>query len=339
MSRLLGTSDRKNLLIGGDFGTNPWQRGATFNIGTSGSNVLTADCWSVFRGSFVDGVTITANWSTALLTNYLKLQRNSGNTTTNAVYLAQCTEILDSINYRGKWATLSFYAFVGSNFSGGTIDTQIVSVTNTTSGEISTWAGSPSGSQYFSKTFTPPTANTWQKFSHTFLVPTDMEHFKVLLGWTPTGTAGAADSLNIALIQLEVGQQASDFEHLSSATVLDQCLRRYEKSDFTPGTLSFVGFEGWKSLVAIPAYQPWDLYRSVSFKKTKRTTPTVTLYSGNGLDINAVTNSTVGYPKTGASAFLIGPEGFSRIRFDTTGSVAISFDDQLAFKWTASADI
>jgi hypothetical protein len=47
----------------------------------------------------------------------------------------------------------------------------------------------------------------------------------VLLSFTPTGTAGADDSIYINGVQLEIGGSASPFEHIDAQVALEICQR------------------------------------------------------------------------------------------------------------------
>ena len=79
---------------------------------------------------------------------------------------------------------------------------------------------------------TPTVVNTTQaltttmtRYSFTGTVPTGCTQLGLLLTWTPSGTAGADDSITINGIQLEIGGSPSSFEHRDIQVELDICQR------------------------------------------------------------------------------------------------------------------
>ena len=83
-----------------------------------------------------------------------------------------------------------------------------------------TWTGD---SQVVSaqQTLTP----TMTRYQFTGVVPANSTQLGVLLSFTPTGTAASDNSIVINGVQLEIGPQASPFEHLDAQVVLEVCQR------------------------------------------------------------------------------------------------------------------
>src|SRR5579883_1413028 len=227
----------RNLIDGGDFTTNPWQRGVSFT-GIAGAVTYTADRFFAVGGasssisvSQVTGVTAVSGFTQAL-----QFGRAAANANTAAISLGQVTETLDSIRCQGQTVTLSFWAQAGANWSpaNGALNVLLASGTGANQSAASLAAGAWTG--YTSLTLTPqqnlspnsspnnavltPGANiaqqittSWQRYVFTASAPANCTQLGLLFNATPVGTAGAADFVQIMGVQLEIGAQATPFEH------------------------------------------------------------------------------------------------------------------------------
>jgi hypothetical protein len=227
----------RNLIDGGDFTTNPWQRGTSFTA-IAGAVTYAADRFfavgspgSSISVSQVAGVTAVPGFTQAL-----QFGRAAANSSTAVINLGQVVETLDSIRAQGQTVTLSFWAQAGANWSptNGTLNVLLASGTGTNQSAASLVAGTWTG--YTSLALTPqqnispnssptsavltPGANIaqqittgWQRYAFTAQVPAGCTQLGVLFNATPAGTAGAADSVQIIGVQLEIGAQATPFEH------------------------------------------------------------------------------------------------------------------------------
>ena len=216
----------KNKLINSNFSV--WQRGTSF---TGTGNYFTADRWQGFRGGAVAGAT----WSrqTAALEGFqysMRVSRDSGNTALNPLFVVQSFETDVTRQFQGKKITISFWAKAGANFSAASNNLGINIVTGTGT-EASITAGFTT---QVSTALTGATLTTsWQRFTATSaaVVPTTASQFALQIGYTPVGTAGAADNFEIAGVQLEVGEVATGWS-LAGATLqgeLMACQRYYQR--------------------------------------------------------------------------------------------------------------
>jgi hypothetical protein len=231
----------RNIIDGGDFTTNPWQRGISFT-GIASTLTYTADRFfavgsagSSISVSQVTGVTVVPGFTQAL-----QFGRAAANANTAVINLGQVVETLDSIRAQGQTVTLSFWAQAGASWSpaNGALNVLLASGTGANQSAASLVAGTWTG--YSSLTLTPqqnispnsspnssPNAavltaganiaqqitTSWQRYSFTATVPAPCTQLGVLFNATPVGTAGAADSVQIMGVQLEIGAQATPFEH------------------------------------------------------------------------------------------------------------------------------
>jgi hypothetical protein len=146
--------------------------------------------------------------------------------------------------------TFSFYARKGANFSGTTVATYINTGTGTdqaaTGQNAGTWTGFTSPLN--GSTFTPTT--TWTRYS--FNATIGATATQIGLGFLTSsfsGTAGAADFVEITGLQLERGSVATTFKRSNGAggTIqgeLAACQRYYYRSTSSAGSQTSTGISG-----------------------------------------------------------------------------------------------
>jgi hypothetical protein len=271
----------KNRLING--GMDIWQRATSFtNSGTttSSASYSTADRFQAFRVGGVNGLNPSQQTSGAPsgFKYYMRLQRASGDTSTNAIYMAQSIETVNMLDMAGKSITLQFLARVGSNFSAsasGIIAT--IFYGTGTDGSIAT--GFTSQANVATTTVTGTTS--WQTFTLTGTVPSNATQLGIAIIYNPTGTAGANDYLDVVGLQLEIGSTATPFERRFYGQELTLCQRYYETSypsTVTPGTFGYVG----PAEVSARTTSNGFCFYTVPYSVQKRATPSISLYSYNG---------------------------------------------------------
>jgi hypothetical protein len=186
-----------------------WQRGTSVNTTTYG---YTADRWLGYQyGSLTVSRQATADTTNLAFIQYCaRVQRPSGQTGLNPIYLSQSLESSASIPLAGKAVTLSFYARRGSNYSSASnvLTAQIISGTGTDQNvNVGGFTGS---TQVAAPNVTLTT--TWQRFTTTGTVGATATQLGVVFTYTPVGTAGTNDYFEITGIQLEQGSTATPFQ-------------------------------------------------------------------------------------------------------------------------------
>jgi hypothetical protein len=262
----MASSFKRNALINGNMQT--WQRGTS----AAGSYpTYLADRWMNYRS--VAGSTFSRQSvnDTTNLPNFQycqRLQRDSGNTSTAAIYNSQSIETVNSIPLIGGSVTVSFYARAGANFSAASsnMNLEVVYGTGTDQNVIAGFTG-----QATSVATTKTLTTTWQRFTATGTVPSTATQLAVNLYFIPVGTAGAADYMEITGVQLEVGTKATPYEMQIYSDQLAQCQRYYRGS--TP-------------VVVNPVATP-----STIFTNSMRTSPTIT-GGGTGFTLISQTGDT-----------------------------------------------
>ena len=260
----------KNFVANGGFDF--WQRGTSF---ASPSSAYTADR---FAATPAGAISYTVSQQASFLTSSrycLRMQRNSGQTATSALFLGMGFETFDVIRMQGKTMTWSFYLKAGSNFSpsGSVLGVQLNSGTGIDQGPFVLHTG-----EVNLVSQSPTITTTGARYSYTFTVPTNATSMRWNIATTPSGTAGANDFYEIADMQLEIGSVATPFSRAggSIAGELALCQRYFQKTNNqseAPGTA--------------PSATPINATNASStlvvgippFKGIMRVAPTVTLYS------------------------------------------------------------
>ena len=223
-----GYAAGKNLVLNSDFGI--WQRGTSFTS-TNGTGFFGADRWNIY--SPTTGRTFSRqNTSPNGSSYFMRMQRDSGNTNTSALSLYYTLETAQSKPLAGKTVTLSFYARAGANFSAAsnTMYSPAVYGTGTDQNQISGFTGSASIANQGNVLTT-----SWQRFTMTGTVNAAATQVGFQLVYTPVGTAGAADYMDIADVQWEVGSEATSFQ-TATGTIegeLAACQRYYYRISST----------------------------------------------------------------------------------------------------------
>lgn len=214
----------RNTIING--GMDVWQRGSS-GVAISNGVIATAflaDRWCSYRPASGS----TQSRVTAGLDGFqyaLRMQRDSGNTSVAALYMNQSIETNTMLKLANKQVTLSFYARAGANYSasGSLFGARVVAGTGTDINII--YTGVTGGSEPVSTT--PVLTTSWQRFTATGLIPSGTTAGGVYFFFTPTGTAGTNDYVDITGVQLEQNLQPTPFEQRPYGVELALCQRYY----------------------------------------------------------------------------------------------------------------
>jgi hypothetical protein len=195
-------------------GLDIWQRGTTITSFTTPTSIYSADRWF---GSNNTGMTISrqATGDTTNLPNVqycARIQRNNLSTAGNLVGFSQSIETSNSIPYSGKIVTLSFYARVGANFSGGLAGGTAFSVqlySGTGTDQRRDFSAAFTGESTVAS-ITPTLTSTWQRFAVTGTVGATSTELAILAYYgASTAASGAADYFEITGVQIDFGTYTS----------------------------------------------------------------------------------------------------------------------------------
>ena len=311
-----------------------WQRGTSVAIAAStgaGSTTFSADRFQTGTGAN-QAITISRQ-ATGDTTNLpfiqyaLRYQRNSGQTGTGALNLAQNFESINSIPFAGKVVTLSFYARAGANYSAASSALGVILYSATsTDGNVLT-GGFTGAATPISSSATLTT--TWQRFTFTSTtIASTTTQIAPVFGFTPVGTASTNDYYEITGVQIDIGSVALPFRTYA-ATIqgeLAACQRYYWR---TTGT----------NIIPYTAYakDSAEAYISVTFPSVMRTIPTSVDYSNLELNLPGIANYTItsvafNGPATNATTLSLYASGLTQYRpylFKTSSTGYLGFNAEL----------
>lgn len=262
----------KNAVINGAFDF--WQRGTSFAASNS-AYIYTADRWLFVGGGFTTGKTLSRQASGLTGFNYCaRIQRDSGNTSTQPLYLHYTAETADSLRFAGQVVTLSFYARAGANYSGSNTLGLVVATGTGNDQSVQSFTGN---TNVYSSNYTIST--TWQRFTATMTFGSTTTEFGFYFISGASGTAGAADFCEIAGVQFEAGSQATPFARAGGSIggELALCQRYYYRA--VTGGSAFGRFgQGVFASGTVG-------YCEVQLPVTMRTVPSTTIESGGTLGL------------------------------------------------------
>ena len=242
LAALIGSQSslsNRNLIINGAMQVA--QRGTSFT-----SSGYSLDHWYIAETG-----TCTVTQDTAdVPSNFKYAMKTTTSAASSFIAIYQPFESVDYEAFKNKTVTISFYAKVNSTFSGTMfVDMQTGDTADTLlSG---TWAGNDP--QYI----TPTTS--WARYSVSIAISSSNGVRFVI---SPSASQASGAEYSITGVQLELGEQATPFEHRSYGDELRRCQRYYQKIDHT--------FAAGNS-----AYN-YSYYTNIAFQTTMRATPTMT---------------------------------------------------------------
>ena len=211
----------KNFFVNG--GMDFWQRGTSF---TTPAGVYTADR---FKATVNGASTYVISRQAAGLNGFqycYRFQRSAGQTYTFGSFIGYAWDPEAMVLLQGKTITYSFYARVGANWSPtGGIGVQLQQGTgagahafSALTGETGVLSGTASG-----------LTTEWQRFSFTGTVASSATELRTNISWSPIGTAGANDYIDVTGFQLEIGSVATHFSRAGGTIQgeLAACQRYY----------------------------------------------------------------------------------------------------------------
>ena len=222
----------RNLIDGGDFSINPFQRnipglatGGVISTPIGATPVYFADRF--FAAGAASSAILMAAAADASVPGFnrsLRVSRQPGNASAATVNFGQVIETFDSLRCQGQTVTLSFWAKAGASYSGGALTAQAIAGSGVNQSATSLIAGTWTNAAPVvsaAQALTP----TMTRYQFTGVAPAATTQLAALFSFTPSGTAGADDSISINGVQLEIGPGASPFERLDAQVALEICQR------------------------------------------------------------------------------------------------------------------
>jgi hypothetical protein len=367
-----GGTNFKNLIINGDFQI---AQRSTSAVTAGNGTYTTVDRWKTFTGN-LGGAYTTQQKTNSLADNattgqqrYLEIKCTSTDSSVDSNAYAMVRQHVEASPYLqsklrygtsdAQKLTLSFW--FKSNLTG-------------THSMSWYYNGSTDGgtTYYYPFNFTVSSANTWEKKIITIPAPPTsygsinvgsyaatggLLNINLQIGanyqdpagsWTgnvayasedvPNFFTSTDNNILITAIQLEVGDDASDFEYIPFDVQLQRCQRYYEKSynySVAPGTSSTYEGTHLAELLADGTTTRIKILDS-RFSVRKRAAPTMTFYTSDGGASGEINNYSSGADKTISSIGNTSETSIGRYFSMTDAGAA---DEQYEFQYEANAEL
>ena len=342
----------RNLIINGDMAIDQRNVGAS---ATSNGSVYTVDRYE-FQMSSVTNVQTYQQVTDAPagFNKSLKITNNSTTQATAAGVLCTPRQKIEGLNTAylnwgtsdAQTVTVSFWvkasvtgtypvALTNNNFSRSFVTNYTVSVANTWEYKTVTIAGDTSGTW---------TVDTTTGINVLFSLDTGSTYQTTAGSWQAgnyRGTssdvhflANASATWQITGVQFEANTTATPFEQLQYTTQLQLCQRYFEQS-YSIGVVAGTGTQLGPVTLFTSGTTNGYMAGSRTFAVSKRTAPTIVIYSVNGTAGTVSDGNTSNY-KAGA-ALQTGTAGFSLQ--NTSGSTYTPVSNLIYFHFTASAEL
>lgn len=265
------TSLFKQALINGNFDV--WQRGTSFAL--TAADGYTADRWYAETATATTDKTISQQDGTGVNGSRYCLRYLAAQDIDALNTLSQALESQDSIKFRGKKVTLSFYARGGAEFvaDNPTLVSKIVTGKGTDQKVLAFTTSADAVSQ--NNTLT----TGWVKYTCTTsaVIASDITQLGVSFAFTHAGAGVTTNYFEVTQVQLCSGDTALDFMPKSFEEELRACQRYYEKSfPYATTPAQNVG-----STLGAALYYNFGTVggREIFFEVRKRTTVAPTTYN------------------------------------------------------------
>jgi len=230
-----------------------WQRGLSIAVPAS-TIAYTADRWYLATGATEASiVAAVADLSAGATPNCAaKVTRNSGQTGTAVVSFGYPFDTDEIYRMRGSLLSFSCAVKSGANWSpaSGTLTVTVAFGTGSVGKRVNGFTAE-------TVVLTIPTnlavssPRTVISGTSTVIVPVNSGQGEVQFTWTPSGTAGADDSISIDECCLVTGSLIQSFTDIPFQTSLDMCKRHYQKTfPYATAPAQNAGTQGALSLIS-----------------------------------------------------------------------------------------
>lgn len=212
---------RRNVLINSHMDV--YQRGTTVAISNSATvcNYI-ADRWAMNRNAAGSTGSIQTGPTGQLKT--LRIQRDSGDSSTAAITVTQALESIDSYKLAGQTCQLKLNLKAGTNFSAASslVTVKVTTGTGTDQAPAASWTGTADALSQTQAITTTATDYTFDSIA----IPSAATQVKVSVSFTPVGTASTNDWFELSAAQLTAGKSPG-WERMPYAQTLALCQRYF----------------------------------------------------------------------------------------------------------------
>lgn len=319
-SETLPGNNPENALIGGDATTNLFQRATTGSSVTTTFTYGGPDRWGYWSGTntamTVSRTTTAAELPAGVVAGF-KMAKTAAQTGVVQVCMAQALESVNSYQFAGQTAELSFYAAAGSTFSAASSQMRAYIVygtgadgaaaalafgINAGGGGGAGWTGQANAASPLITISTTP-----NRYTVVGNIPTTAVQVGVALCFTPVGTAGANDYITLSGIQLTKNNALSALTNTALPANDTRTKALARRSQASESVLQYRYFYKVTETAAIFPFAPCSAVDTthtncfVAFPTVMRTAPTMT-YAAGFASPTSTTQATLGACTALASA-------------------------------------
>lgn len=227
---------------------------------TTTPSIISLDAWWAYQAGAANGFLTSQLASFAGFTSRMRMGRNAGGNQTGLIAAATVAETVDSYRFQGKVCNLNFYAARGANFSaaGNALTVQLVTGTGVDQNGQALLNGTWTGQATPINTSIALTTG-FVLYSMPVLIPSTVTQVGVALSYTPTGVAGADDSVYVTGVQLNEGALAAAFDTRDYGEDFIRCLRRLPHFRLdSPAQVSYAGLctGAGSAIITLPFHVP-----------------------------------------------------------------------------------
>jgi hypothetical protein len=310
-AKVIGRPAFRNLIIGGDFSTNPWQRGTSLT-GLATNNIFTADRWAYnVSGSAVVDIAKTADAPTiaqaGMFTQHcLDLAVATTDTSIAAGDQYAVTHKIEGLNTSflgfgqagARPITISFWVkatltgtyYISVRNSGpdrSYVAPYTINVSNTWERKEVTIPGDASGTWLYSNALGIRVSWILAAGSNFVFTPNVWSAGNLIAGPDQVNVLGTVGNrFKLAIVQGEEGVGASSFEQLPVSAVLERCQRFYRKSFELAMAPAQNSGSTASATLAMSHVAGATFGTDVQFDNRMRGTPTITTYNPSAANSN-----------------------------------------------------
>lgn len=200
-----------NGLIGGDFGTNLWQRGTT-GPSTTTALLYNADRWWGLSGTGTAFTVIKETGASDITSGFnasARVARTASQTGILPICQGQALTTGNSVPMQGKKVEFSFWAKYGANFSAALKQVTATIAYGTGANESAANFSTGAWTGYTVSVAQAKTLTTsWARYSVVATLPVTETQVGVKICYTPVGTAGADDWFEFTGAQIDANAAA-----------------------------------------------------------------------------------------------------------------------------------
>lgn len=218
------------------------------SVAVTASKAMALDRMGFFRTGGATGATMSRQ--TGDRQRYcMRVARDNGNSNTSVVHAVQQVLATRIIGLRNRYVKFAFRARAGANYSASSS----ILTARLNTGTAADEADDTSYTGLVSTTEQKTLTTSWQDFEMSpLLIPSNASELGVGWNFTPTGTAGAADHVEIEEMRLVAGRYVGNYRAKSVAEEILNCAHFLPAFTGISDSFAGHGYSTTQAMIAVP---------------------------------------------------------------------------------------